>query len=372
MVNRANALAMLGRFAESEQAYGDAIARDPKLSIAYAHKGLAVKHQGRFAEARKLMEQALAMQPKDADSAFALAQLMLLTGDWRPAWPLFESRAVLPQPAFAPLAGERWQGQAPGDFRLVLLAEQGLRDTVQFSRYASLLAGRRHDVTLLAPPLLAPLLRSLPGVERVASSLEEIADDKRRYVWLPLLSTMGALHLTADTVPRQEPYLAAEPERAARRAERLGDGFKVGINWQGATRARSAPLAALAPLAEITGVRLISLQKGPAAAEIAQAPFGGKIEVVLAADDFSAEALLDTAAVIANLDLVVSIDAMPAHLAGALGRPVLLALPQVPDWRWLLEREDTPWYPTMRLFRQDQARDWTAVFARIAEALGAR
>ena len=239
MVNRANALAMLGRFAESEQAYGDAIARDPKLAIAYAHKGLAVKHQGRFAEARKLMEQALAIQPKAAESAFALAQLMLLTGDWRPAWPLFESRVSLPQPAYAPLEAPRWHGQTPGDFRLVLLAEQGLDDTVQFSRYASLLAGRGHDVTLLAPPVLAPLLRSLPGVERVASSEEELADDKRRYLWLPLLSSMGALHLTPDTIPQQGPYLAAEPERAARWGEPLAGRFKVGIVWRGAhARAR--------------------------------------------------------------------------------------------------------------------------------------
>ena len=121
MVNRANALAMLARFAEAEQVYDQAIARDPKLAIAYSHKGLAVKHQGRFAEARKLMEQALAMQPDDHGTAFALAQLMLLTGDWRPAWPLFERRASLPRPAFAPLEAPRWQGQLPGDFRLVLL-----------------------------------------------------------------------------------------------------------------------------------------------------------------------------------------------------------------------------------------------------------
>ncbi len=373
MVSRANALAMLGRFADAEQAYNHAIARDPKLAIAYAQKGLAVKHQARFAEARKLLEQALAMQPNDPSTAFALAQLMLLTGDWRAAWPLFERRAALLRPAYVPLEAERWQGQPPADFRLVLLAEQGLGDNVQFCRYASLLAGRRYDVTLLVPPLLAPLLRTLPGVERVVSSAEELDDDKRRTMWLPLLSSMGALHLTADTVPAQEPYLAAEPERVARWRERLGsDGLKVGVVWQGSTRNSAAPLAALAPLAEVSGVRLISLQKGAAAAEIAQVPFAARIERVLDADDVSADALTDTAALMAALDLVVSIDSMPAHLAGALGRPVCLALPFIPDWRWLLDRDDTPWYAGMRLFRQDETRQWQPIFERIAQELRRR
>jgi len=129
---------------------------------------------------------------------------------------------------------------------------------------------------------------------------------------------------------------------------------------------------ALAPLAEIPGVRLISLQKGEPAGEIAQVAFGAKIESPLDPGDLSAQGLLDTAALTANLDAVVSIDSMPAHLAGALGKPVALALPYVPDWRWLLDRDDTPWYPTMRLYRQDAARDWAPVFARIADALRAR
>jgi hypothetical protein len=190
-------------------------------------------------------------------------------------------------------------------------------------------------------------------------------------MWLPLLSTMGTLHLTLDTIPQQGPYLAAEPERVAQWAGRLGHGFKVGMFWQGTTRNSAAPLAALAPLAAVDCVRLISLQKGPAAGEIAQVPFGARIERVLDPDDIGAEALLDTAALMDNLDLVVSIDSMPAHLAGALGRPVFLALPAVPDWRWLTERDDTPWYPTMRLFRQDDSRQWQPVFERIAAALRA-
>jgi len=213
----------------------------------------------------------------------------------------------------------------------------------------------------------------VPGIERVVTSAEELKGDPRRIEWLPLMSSMGALHLTPDTVPDQGRYLSAEPERIARSAERLGgDGFKVGIVWQGSTRDNAAPLAAMAPLADIPGVRLISLQKGAAAQEIAQVPFAAKIEQVLGADELSAVGLLDSAALIASLDAVVSIDSVPAHLAGALGKPVLLALPFVPHWRWLLGRDDTPWYPTMRLCRRSAGGDWASVFRHIAQDVRAR
>lgn len=368
-MNRASALAMLGRFAEAEAICDRIIARTPKAAIAYAHKGLAVKQQGRLEEARQLIEQAHTMEPNNPETAVALAQLMLLMGDWRAAWPLFERRAALPQPAYHPLSGgTRWQGQPAGEFRLVAVAEQGLSDTVQFARYASLLGGRGHAVTVLAPPVLLPVLRTLPGVERVASTEAELAGDSRRYMWMPLLSAMGALHLTADAVPAQPPYLSAEPARAAALAQRLGgSGFKVGIVWQDAGRA--IPLAALAPLAGIPGTRLISLQMGAAASQIAQAPFGAAIEQPLDPNDMSADGLADLTAAIAHLDLVVSLDSLPAHLAGALGRPVFLALDAVADWRWLTERDDTPWYPAMRLFRQGSDRTWPPVFARMADVL---
>ena len=368
LMNRADALALLERYAEADAVYDAIIKRDPKLALAYAHKGLAQKYLGRFAEARALMEQAHAMDGEDATIAFALAALLLQTGEWKKAWPLFEKRAQMPKPAYTPLDYPRWNGEAPGDFRLVLLSEQGLGDTVQFGRYAALLAGRGHAVTLVTLPVLAPLMRTLPGVERVVTSADELTNDKRRVVFLPLMSTPSMLHLTPDTIPEQAPYLTAEPERIARWAKKLGGGgLKVGIVWQGVKNAQ--PLADFAPLAEIDGVRLISLQKGTAARQLDEVAFGGRIERPLDADDFSAGALLDTAAVMASLDLIVTIDSMPAHLGGALGRPVFLALPYVPDWRWLLEGDSTRWYPTMRLFRQDAGRQWAPVFARIADAV---
>jgi tetratricopeptide (TPR) repeat protein len=373
LMNRANALAMLGRFAEAETDYDTVIKVAPKQHLAFAHKGLAVKHQGRFAEARALMQEALALEPNDAGTSFALGQLLLLMGEWREGFALFENRSGLAIPAYEPLPYPRWTGEAPGDFRLVLVSEQGLGDTVHMARYAALLAGRGYPVWLLTHETLAPLMRMLPGIERVVTSADGLKADTRRVLWLPLMSAPRLLHLTPNVIPAQEPYLAAEPARIAQWAERLaGDGFKVGIVWQGAAAASAVPLAALAPLAEIPGVRLISLQKQPAGGEIANMPFSARIERVLDEADLPAEGLRDLAAVMANLDLVVSIDSMPAHLAGALGKPVFTALPAVPDWRWLTERDDTPWYPTMRLFRQDQDRQWGPVFERIAGAIRER
>jgi hypothetical protein len=187
-----------------------------------------------------------------------------------------------------------------------------------------------------------------------------------------MLSVPGILGLTPETMPQTVPYLAAEPDRAARWGERVGAaGFRIGIAWQGSQsfgqdRRRSIPLAAFAPLADIPGVRLISLQKGFGSEQIARVPF--RVEDL--GDDFDAgdAPFLDTAAVMAHLDLVVGIDSVIVHLAGALGVPTILALGPVADWRWLIGREDSPFYPTLRIARQERPGDWADVMARIARA----
>ena len=186
----------------------------------------------------------------------------------------------------------------------------------------------------------------------------------------------ACLAIRPDTVPADVPYLAAQPARIEAWRARLGDGgFKIGINWASGhsdkapfTR-RDIALADFAGLAALPGVQLISLQKGAAAAQIGQVPFGGRI-VTLATDPAAdADFFLDTAAVMHWLDLIVTCDTSVAHLAGALARPVFTALPAIADWRWLIGRDDTPWYPTMRLFRQDAGRQWQPVMARITEAV---
>jgi hypothetical protein len=193
-----------------------------------------------------------------------------------------------------------------------------------------------------------------------------------------MLSIPLVLGLTPQTVPAEVPYLRPDAQRAAAWRARLGDGLKIGIAWQGSPhfrfdRGRSIPLAAFAPLADVPGVRLISLQKGFGAEQIAKAPFGDRIETLGEAFDSEGGAFMDTAAVMQSLDLVVTSDTSIVHLAGALGRPTFVALrARMIDWRWLVARDDSPWYPTMRLFRQSRDGDWSDVFAHIAAAVRQR
>ncbi len=367
LLNRANALVMLGRLEEADVVYEQVIVLQPKMYLAYLQKGLAAKYRGRFDEARKLTEHARTLAPDEPGPRVALAEIMLLTGDWRPAWPLYEARPTRPLLADMP----SWQGEPAGAFRLVLLSEERAADSVMFSRYATLLAGRGYDVTLLTQSELVPLLSTLPKIERVTDNVAALAGDPRRTLQFPLQSVMGALHLTPDTVPQQDPYLTAPKERVDVWAHKLaGIDLKVGICWHGETG--GIALAEFAPLANLRGVRLIALHTQGVLRSTAAVPFGGKVERPLADASVVPETMLDLAAIIANLDLVVGIDALPIHMAGALGTPAYLALPQVPDWRWLLDREDSPWYPDLRLFRQDDPGQWAPVFAQIAAAVQER
>jgi hypothetical protein len=254
----------------------------------------------------------------------------------------------------------------------VLLTEQGLGDTIQFCRFAPLLAARGFDVTILTRKAMAPLLSTLKGVA-IETDRDKIEQDAN-VRWLPLLSLPGMLDVTPATAPAAVPYLAAEPARVNAWHARLGPGFKIGINWASGHsdkphfKRRDIPLAAFAPLAALPGAQLVSLQKGAAAAQIGEVPFSHKIMAPAADPAADADFFLDTAAIMMSLDLVVTCDTSVAHLAGALARPVFTALPVVADWRWMIGREDTPWYPTMRLFRQDASRQWEPVLARLAAA----
>lgn len=202
-------------------------------------------------------------------------------------------------------------------------------------------------MTILTRPAMKPLLSGL-GV-KIATSADDLALDPRAIRWLPLMSIAGALGITTETVPASVPYLSAQPVRIDEWGQRLGtEGFKIGINWvsgHGSTRhftKRNIPLAAFAPLAALPGVRLISLQKGEAAADIGKVDFRDKIETVATDADPDADLFLDTAAVMTRLHLVVTCDTSVTHLAGALAGPVFAALPAIADWRWLLGRDDTP------------------------------
>ena len=257
------------------------------------------------------------------------------------------------------------------DERLVVMTEQGMGDTIHFCRFAPILAELGFDVTILTDPPLARLLSTLRGV-RIATSTAELDQESRPMRWVPLMSVPGILGIKPTAIPAKVPYLSAEPDRVASWADRLGaDGFKIGICWKSGnprdriTRHRDIPFETYAPLAEIPGVRLIGLQLGPGVRQIGQVSFHHRIEDM----SQSLRDWADTAALMMNLDVVVTCDTSVPHLAGALARSTFVALPSIACWRWQLDRDDSPWYPTMRLFRQTTNGDWSDVFARIAVAV---
>jgi len=373
--SRGLALKEMGRLDEARASLDQALKIDPKLTDAFVNRGNVALQQGRLDDAKTDYRRALEARPDFAEASHGHALASLAQGDWKTGFELYEARDRMKVPAFKPLPYPRWTADAPVNEKLVILCEQGLGDMIQFSRFAPLFAARGHDVTLLAPPSMQPLLSTLDGVT-VANIADAPAINGKPIRWLPLMSAPGALDVRPDSVPSKVPYLAAEPARIEHFGASLGDeGFKIGINWAaGAARdwfahQRDIPLTAFAPLSEIPGVRLISLQKGPAAAAIQAAAFRDRIEVPDADPNPNADFFLDTAALMMNLDLIITCDTSVPHLAGALARPVFTALPRLANWRWLSDREDTPWYPTMRLFRQSTPQNWSEVFGRIATAV---
>jgi len=331
--------------------------------------GDALRHEGSNGEAIACYRVALRHDPDCAAAHLALAHSLLLTGNFEQGWEEFEWRwragGISPCPFSQPL----WDG-SPIEGRTILLwAEQGLGDTIQFIRYAALLERGGARVVVECQPGLAGLLETVPGVEKVVPFRSPLPDFD---VQAPLQSLPRILCTRLETIPAQVPYLSADPELVERWGPPIAafEGFKVGLTWAGNPsqvndRARSLTLAQLAPLARIPGVALFGLQLGLQAAELHSPPPG----LILTNLVDESSQISDTAAIIMNLDLVISVDTMVAHLAGALGRPAWTLLSFSPSDRWLLGREDSPWYPTMRLFRQPRPGDWQSVLERVAEAL---
>ena len=383
---RAMTLEELGRFEAATEAFDlmlamPAVRADPRFTARLrARRSAALAELGRLEEARADADAALAQASDDDEVLYHVSNLDLLQGNWREGWARFERRLALgvgvPDDFKAP-PFPRWTGEPLGDKALVLRCEQGLGDRIQFCGFAAELAQRGNRVILWTNASSAPLLRTVPGVERVITDIESI-DNAGQARWLPMMSLPFVLGTTPDTVPARVPYLAADPQRIAGWRERLGgEGFKIGITWQGSTdfrldRSRSLPLAAFAPLAQIDGVRLVSLQKGLGEEQIATVAFRDRIETLGERFDEDGGAFADSAAAMMSLDLVVCPNTSIAHLAGALGRDVFLALPRAGDWRWLIGRDDSPWYPTFRLFRQTTSGDWSDVIARMADAIRER
>ncbi|MEX0978490.1 MAG: tetratricopeptide repeat-containing glycosyltransferase family protein, partial [Pirellulales bacterium] len=362
----------LGQLAEAVDCCQRAIRLEPNLSEAHNNLGLALRTQGDVAGATRQFERAVELKHDNVNAHFNLACILLLQGDFQRGLREYAWRMQMPWHPSRELSIPPWDGSPLVGKRLLLYAEQGLGDTMQFIRYLPLIHRRAAEVTTIVQGELLPLLpRS--GFQGL---LPRGAPTPPCDAQCPLVSLPELLATTPQTIPADVPYLRADPQLVEHwRAQLDGiSGFKVGIAWQGSKtymldRYRSIPPAAFEPLATVGGVRLISLQVGEETRQLDA--LAGRFEVLRFLDRFDAEhgAFMDTAAVMMNLDLVVTSDTAIAHLAGALGVPVWVALCAAPDWRWMLNRPDSPWYPTMRLFRQSVLGQWSDVFAAIAAAI---
>ncbi|MBY6266054.1 hypothetical protein EI613_29695 [Azospirillum sp. 412522] len=344
----------------------------PASPAALVNLSLAEHANGQAERARRGNERALLLDSESDVARFNLSMVLLAQGDFANGWRLYEARWRMEHVAY-PAHAPRWHGGDPAGRSFLLVAEQGQGDTLHFVRYAPMLAALGAHVHLMVQPSLVRLLSGLPGIATVRSPAEPppVCD-----ACIPLLSLPLVFGTTLATVPGAVPYLRASEQDRSRWKRRL-DGerrLKIGLAWAGSAhdgqflahmvdRRRSLPLAALAPLAGVPGVSFYSLQKGPPATE-APPPGLDLVDWMDEVGDFA-----DTAALVAELDLVISVDTSVCHLAGALGRPVWMLSRYDSCWRWLRDRSDSPWYPTMRLFRQDRPGDWLPVILRVRSAL---
>jgi Flp pilus assembly protein TadD len=368
--NRGLALQELNRFDDAVASYDTAIALRPDYAEAFCSRGTTLQALKRLNEALASYDKTIALKPDYADGYRNRALVRLLMGRYREGWSDYEWRwgAKGSPSRRLDINVPTWQGEDLTGRHLLVFSEQGLGDVIQFVRYLPLLTKPEGKITFLVPAKLTRLLRpSIQAVEIIGGLNEAHHLDLQ----VALLSLPYRFDTELSSIPNKVPYLKAEPELEARWSARIGaHGFKIGIAWQGnpsgtIDEGRSVPLQDFVPLSRIPGVRLISLQKHVGLDQLADLPKDVEIETL--DDDFDSglDAFIDTAAVMTNLDLVITADTAIAHLAGALGRPTWVALKHVPDWRWLLDREDCPWYPTARLFRQSRRDDWASVFARI-------
>jgi hypothetical protein len=335
------------------------------------NRGAALFRMRRVQESLSHYAQALAVRPDHPEAHYFAGMTHLCLGEWEEGWKQFEWRWWTESFGGRGRSGgpKAWRGEEPIAGRTLLLTgEQGLGDTLHFVRYAPLVARRGARVILRVQPTLVPLLAGMHGVDRVVPTEAPTPEYDLR---CPLMSLPLIFGTTLENVPADVPYLAAAPDRLERWRRRLGrkTGPRIGLVWSGNhghrdDRNRSAPLERLLRLTSLPGREVLSLQKElrdadrAALAASGMRCFGDELE------DFS-----DTGALVSLLDLVITVDTAVAHLAGALGRPVWILLPFAGDWRWMLDREDSPWYPTARLFRQGAPGAWEELAERVVEAL---
>ena len=402
--NLGNALASLGRYAAAVEQYKQGLLFNPRDACTYYNIGVAMQELGRHAEAVEnfeqairsgydstevyramasshqalgrynaavsILRQALRLKPDCAFTHTDMGMILLLEGDFLQGWKEYRWRLDDCRWTRHFSDALRWDGSSFAGKRLLVRCEQGIGDNIHFVRYLPMVKERGGTVIFAIYKELYSLLKDFPGVDEAVN----LSDKDCNLIFdlnTPMMDLAGIFGTTLDTIPNQVPYIFAEPYKVECWRKRLsGPGFKVGIVWssspgRGGKHLRNCNLIDFSVISKIEGVKLYSLQKGPAAEEIEQS--AGNIPIVDLARQF--EDFSDTAAAIENLDLIISVDTSVLHLAGAMGKPTWSLQCFAPDWRWMLDRDDSPWYPTMRLFRQQELGNWDDVFRRLAEQL---
>ncbi len=366
----------LGRLDEALSAAQRATALAPADPLCLHNQAVIHYHRLELPAALGCAGQALRIDPSLPGAHFIRAEALLLRGEWAEGWEEYEWRFRIPgaAPLMPPTTKPQWDGTRSTDGTLLLIADQGFGDIIQFARYIPWAAERCSRVAIAGNGEVASLLRQIAPGARQFLRWEDAPDYT---AFCPLSGLPRLAGTRTDNVPAPVPYLHADPARVAQWAERLEGlvprGFRrIGVIWAGRPthnndRNRSALLADFHPLGDVRGIALLALQKGPKT-EQAGAWYGRAPMINIGAEIADYD---DTMAILDNIDLLVTVDTSVAHLAGAMGRPVWIMLPRAPDWRWLLDRDDTPWYPSTRLFRQQTVRRWDDVVQSIAMELGA-
>jgi len=340
---------------------------DPKAPRSFINLGMIYRTWGYVKEAVACLERAVALAPDSPEAHWNLANALLVSGDLEKGFAAYESRFGRPGRGERKMPIPRWRGEDLGGQTLLLTLEQGIGDAIHFVRFAAQAAARGARVVMECHPGLESLLATASGVARTVAAGTPVPD---AVCYLPFMSLPHVLGTRLETIPAPIPYL--KPPEGTPPFVFSGE-LKVGLVWRGnpkheADDKRSVTLELLAPLLAVPGVSWFSLQVGDVSAEREASPFAGRmIDLAPQLRDFGA-----TASAVSALDLVISVDTAVAHLAGALGKPVWTLIAEANDWRWLSGRSDTPWYPTMRLYRQRRGRDWQPVMKIMADELAKR
>ena len=369
--NLGNGLVASERYAEAEEVLRQVVYEKPDHIRAQINLCAALKEEGRYDAAIRRYQKAINAVPDSAEAHWNLALTQLATGNYADGWNEYEWRSLLPGFAMEKMDRPQWQGEDLNGRTLLVHAEQGLGDTLQFARYLKLLQDMDGDVVFACADRIRKILQPVAGNIRIVPLKKHPDHDLQT----PLMSLPRLFNDALPFEPTGGIYLQPNQSRTDAWREKLETppGRRIGIAWQGSSAyqhdgRRSIPLLNFEPLARREDLQLISLQQGEGAGQIEEMPWRDRILDLTSEMDID-HAFADTLAVMASLDLVVTSDTAIAHLAGAAGIPVYVALCHLPDWRWGLEGESSPWYDSMRLFRQDHPGDWTSVFQKISSAI---